>query len=175
MSPHCADETKYGVVDSVVKQFRGDAEQGREGLRDNDPRSRHRQRRARHVEDGSWGLVRASSNKPELVVVVESPVSEQRMREPVQSGWIQCAHPSEAGEYNRRSELHVDATPYGRHAREKRGIQYAAALRFHQTRSGILDHPLSRVTTIVLVCKIVRFRGRMTALPVSMLHLAPRR
>jgi phosphomannomutase / phosphoglucomutase len=33
------------------------------------------------VEDGSWGLVRASSNKPELVVVVESPVSEQRMRD----------------------------------------------------------------------------------------------
>jgi phosphomannomutase/phosphoglucomutase len=33
------------------------------------------------VEDGTWGLVRASSNKPELVVVVESPVSERRMRE----------------------------------------------------------------------------------------------
>jgi len=33
------------------------------------------------VMDGIWGLVRASSNKPELVVVVESPVSEARMRE----------------------------------------------------------------------------------------------
>jgi len=33
------------------------------------------------VEDGAWGLVRASSNKPELVVVVESPASEGRMRE----------------------------------------------------------------------------------------------
>jgi len=32
------------------------------------------------VEDGSWGLVRASSNKPELVVVVESPTSEANMR-----------------------------------------------------------------------------------------------
>jgi phosphomannomutase/phosphoglucomutase len=32
-------------------------------------------------EDGSWGLVRASSNKPELVVVVESPVSEQQMHD----------------------------------------------------------------------------------------------
>jgi len=32
------------------------------------------------VDDGTWGLVRASSNKPELVVVVESPVSEARMR-----------------------------------------------------------------------------------------------
>jgi phosphomannomutase/phosphoglucomutase len=32
-------------------------------------------------EDGTWGLVRASSNKPELVVVCESPVSDARMRE----------------------------------------------------------------------------------------------
>ena len=32
------------------------------------------------VEDGTWGLVRASSNKPELVVV-ESSASEARMRE----------------------------------------------------------------------------------------------
>jgi phosphomannomutase/phosphoglucomutase len=28
------------------------------------------------TDDGTWGLVRASSNKPELVVVVESPASE---------------------------------------------------------------------------------------------------
>jgi phosphomannomutase/phosphoglucomutase len=32
------------------------------------------------LEDGTWGLIRASSNKPSLVVVVESPVSEERMR-----------------------------------------------------------------------------------------------
>jgi hypothetical protein len=32
------------------------------------------------LEDGTWGLVRASSNKPELVVVVESPTSEAAMR-----------------------------------------------------------------------------------------------
>jgi phosphomannomutase / phosphoglucomutase len=31
------------------------------------------------VADGTWGLVRASSNKPEIVVVVESPVSEANM------------------------------------------------------------------------------------------------
>ena len=33
------------------------------------------------VEDGSWALVRASSNKPELVIVVESPVSGARMQQ----------------------------------------------------------------------------------------------
>ena len=32
------------------------------------------------LEDGSWVLVRASSNKPELVVVVESMQSEDDMR-----------------------------------------------------------------------------------------------
>ncbi len=32
------------------------------------------------IADGSWGLVRASSNKPELVVVVESPASEAQLR-----------------------------------------------------------------------------------------------
>ena len=31
------------------------------------------------VEDGTWGLVRASSNKPELVVVVESPASKENL------------------------------------------------------------------------------------------------
>ena len=31
--------------------------------------------------DGSWGLIRASSNKPSLVVVTESPTSEKRKKE----------------------------------------------------------------------------------------------
>ena len=33
------------------------------------------------LTDGTWGLVRASSNKPSLVVVTESPASEAMMRE----------------------------------------------------------------------------------------------
>ena len=32
-------------------------------------------------EDGSWGLIRASSNKPSLVVVTESPTSDNRKKE----------------------------------------------------------------------------------------------
>ena len=48
MSPHCADEVKYGVVDAVVKHFEDDEEERRQGRRPADPRSRHRQRRARH-------------------------------------------------------------------------------------------------------------------------------
>src|SRR5438270_3185619 len=37
--------------------------------------------------------------------------------------------------------------PLPRRTPRKRGIQYAAASRFGLRRSGILDHPLSRVTT----------------------------
>ena len=32
------------------------------------------------LEDDSWGLVRASSNKPSLVVVTESPTSDIRKK-----------------------------------------------------------------------------------------------
>ena len=77
-----ADQAKeYGIVDQVVKYFqdmqaRGDQIIG-QPIRDlvtvNGVRIT--------AQDGTWGLVRASSNKPELVVVVESPVSEARMRE----------------------------------------------------------------------------------------------
>ncbi len=80
MSPHCADEVKYEVADRVVARFKAmqakDEPLTGQHIRDlvtvNGVRVT--------VEDGTWGLVRASSNKPELVVVVESPVSEARMR-----------------------------------------------------------------------------------------------
>ena len=52
------------------------------------------------VEDGTWGLVRASSNKPELVVVVESPVSEARMREMFTAIDAVLRTHKEVGEYN---------------------------------------------------------------------------
>ena len=76
MSPKCADEKKYGVVDRIVVQYQEVARKGGriagQGVRDlvtvNGVRVT--------LADGTWGLVRASSNKPELVIVVESPVSE---------------------------------------------------------------------------------------------------
>jgi len=81
MSPHCDDETKYGVVDKVVARFTAMQAKGEpftgQKIRDLVTVNGVRVTAA----DGTWGLVRASSNKPELVVVVESPVSEARMRE----------------------------------------------------------------------------------------------
>ena len=80
MSPHCDDEKKYGVVDRVIAHFKDLHAQGtkvagqsiRELITVNGVRV--------VLEDGTWGLVRASSNKPELVIVVESPTSEENMR-----------------------------------------------------------------------------------------------
>src|ERR1700736_5108523 len=81
MSPHCADETKYGIVDQVVKHFEA-AQAGGEKVAGQAIRDLVTVNGVRvTVEDGPWGLVRASSNKPELVVVVESPASEARMRD----------------------------------------------------------------------------------------------
>jgi phosphomannomutase/phosphoglucomutase len=81
MSPHCDDEKKYGIVDKVVARFKHMQEKG-ESLTGQPIRDLVTVNGVRvTAEDGTWGLVRASSNKPELVVVVESPVSEARMRE----------------------------------------------------------------------------------------------
>lgn len=81
MSPHCADEVKYDVADRVVKRFQAMREAGETvaGQKIVDLVTVNGVRVV--AEDGTWGLVRASSNKPELVVVVESPVSEERKRQ----------------------------------------------------------------------------------------------
>lgn len=81
MAAHCADEVKYDVTDKVTQIFRGKFEKGEPvaGQKIIDLITVNGVRL--QVEDGSWGLVRASSNKPELVVVVESPVSEQRLHD----------------------------------------------------------------------------------------------
>jgi phosphomannomutase/phosphoglucomutase len=102
MSPHCPDEVKYAVVERVVRHFaerqaNGGTVIGRK-IRDlvtvNGVRVT--------AEDGTWGLVRASSNKPNLVVVVESPTSEANMRAMfAELDGILSAQP-EVGEYDQK-------------------------------------------------------------------------
>lgn len=78
MSPYCADEVKYDVIERVVREYQdtlGTEILGRKVIDVNTVNG------ARvTLDDGSWVLVRASSNKPELVVVVESMTSEDDMR-----------------------------------------------------------------------------------------------
>ena len=80
MAPYCKDEEKYKVVDQMVKEIKKLKDEGIkidnqniiEVLTVNGVRF--------SLEDGSWGLIRASSNKPSLVVVTESTTSEQRKK-----------------------------------------------------------------------------------------------
>jgi phosphomannomutase/phosphoglucomutase len=102
MSPHCPDEQKYGVVDDVVAHFEAEKKKGGkvagQPIRDLNTVNGVRVT----VEDGTWGLVRASSNKPELVVVVESPASEARMREMFAAIDAVLSTHKEVGEYNQK-------------------------------------------------------------------------
>ena len=80
MAPFCKDEEKYKVVEDLVKQVKEikknktviDEQIIKEILTVNGVRF--------SFEDGSWGLIRASSNKPSLVVVTESPTSDERKK-----------------------------------------------------------------------------------------------
>ena len=76
MAPYCKDEEKYIVVDDMVKKIQQlKSENAKienqlitEVLTVNGIRF--------SLEDSSWGLIRASSNKPSLVIVTESPTSD---------------------------------------------------------------------------------------------------
>jgi len=80
MAPFCKDEEKYQVVEGLVKQIEEikhnktkiDDQIITEILTVNGVRF--------SFEDGSWGLIRASSNKPSLVIVTESPTSDNRKK-----------------------------------------------------------------------------------------------
>ena len=102
MSPHCDDEKKYGIVDSIVKHFER-AQKNADKVAGQPIRDLVTVNGVRvTLEDGTWGLVRASSNKPELVVVVESPQSEARMREMFAALDVVLRTHPEVGAYNQK-------------------------------------------------------------------------
>ena len=78
MAPHCKDEEKYQVVENLVNEIKKikdeklkiDNQEIKKILTVNGIRF--------SFDDGSWGLIRASSNKPSLVIVTESPTSNER-------------------------------------------------------------------------------------------------
>ena len=80
MAPFCKDEDKYKVVEEIVNKVEKlknqntkiDNQSIKEVLTVNGIRFT--------LTDGSWGLIRASSNKPSLVVVTESPTSNERKK-----------------------------------------------------------------------------------------------
>ena len=80
MAPFCKDEEKYKVVEIIVKEVQDlkqkntkiDGQSITDILTVNGVRF--------SLEDGSWGLIRASSNKPSLVIVTESTTSDNRKK-----------------------------------------------------------------------------------------------
>jgi phosphomannomutase/phosphoglucomutase len=80
MAPFCKDEEKYKVVNLMVKEIEK-IKMNKikiDGLNIEKILTINGVRFSLH--DGSWGLIRASSNKPSLVVVTESPTSKDRMK-----------------------------------------------------------------------------------------------
>ena len=80
MGPFCKDEEKYKVIEQITKKILDLKKNGKKvdnllidniltvnGIRFS-------------LKDGSWGLIRASSNKPSLVIVTESPTSDERKK-----------------------------------------------------------------------------------------------
>jgi len=69
IAAHCADEVKYRVVEELVGEFK--KEYGEKVIDING---------ARVVFDDGWGLVRASSNLPQLVIIFEAKTEERLMK-----------------------------------------------------------------------------------------------
>ncbi|MDT8326271.1 MAG: phosphomannomutase/phosphoglucomutase [Roseovarius sp.] len=76
LSPYAADTEKYDILDRIVARLGGITELGGRAVKEvvtvNGARV--------ILDNGSWGLVRASSNTPNLVVVCESSESEAELR-----------------------------------------------------------------------------------------------
>ncbi len=80
MAPFCEDNEKYKVVDKLVSKIEEikDNKDKIDGQEIEDVLTVNGVRFS--FKDGSWGLIRASSNKPSLVVVTESPTSDDRKK-----------------------------------------------------------------------------------------------
>ena len=80
MSPYCPDTEKYDVLERLVAKLMDMTERG-EKIAGRAIKNIVTVNGARVILDnGAWGLVRASSNTPNLVVVCESPESDDEMR-----------------------------------------------------------------------------------------------
>ena len=96
LSAHCDDDRKYHAVARVTERLQAMTHfAGQKIARLNLVNGVRLT-----AEDGTWGLLRASSNKPELVVVIESPVSEARQREMFQTLDALLRENPDVGAYN---------------------------------------------------------------------------
>ena len=100
LGAYCPDNVKYDVVDTVDALYTADFDKGaliggkkiRKLITVNGIRFQ--------LEDDSWGLVRASSNKPSLVVVAEARSSEAQMHDIVDHIKARLAATGKVGDYD---------------------------------------------------------------------------
>ena len=81
MAPFCRDEDKYEVVDKITEKIIEDQNNKIKisGCKIVNANTINGIRFS--LSNGSWGLVRASSNKPSLVIVIESLVSKEEVKD----------------------------------------------------------------------------------------------
>ena len=80
MSVQCADDKKYDIVENITAHFEAMYKAQRTILGQNIKDILTINGVRVLLEDGVWGLVRASSNTPNLVVVTESPNTKAQMK-----------------------------------------------------------------------------------------------
>ena len=102
MSPYCPDDKKYAVVDALTKEYEALAAKGEKILGQKIAGVVTVNGVRVTLEDGTWCLVRASSNKPSLVVVVESPASEANMRAIFADLDARLSKHKDVGEYDQK-------------------------------------------------------------------------
>lgn len=102
MGPYCADDAKYNVVAAITKEYEELKAKGEKILGQNIASIVTVNGVRVTLDDGTWCLVRASSNKPSLVVVVESPVSEAAKIAIFRDLDARLAKHPEVGEYDQK-------------------------------------------------------------------------
>ena len=81
MAPYCADDEKYQVVDEMIDKI-DSMFLNNESINNQKIKNIVTVNGIRfELENGSWGLIRASSNKPSLVIVIESLRSNNEVKE----------------------------------------------------------------------------------------------
>jgi phosphomannomutase/phosphoglucomutase len=102
MGPYCADDAKYNVVAAITKEYEDLKAKGEKILGQNIASIVTVNGVRVTLEDGTWCLVRASSNKPSLVVVVESPTSDDAMHAIFKDLDARLSKHPEVGEYDQK-------------------------------------------------------------------------
>jgi len=102
MAPYCPDDKKYAVVEALTQEYTQAKARGEKILGQDIVHIITVNGVRVVLEDGTWGLVRASSNKPSLVVVVESPASEANMRAMFRDLDSRLSRHPEVGEYDQK-------------------------------------------------------------------------